>query len=314
MRDDDERARALTTLQHGLITAAQVHGIGITPRQLQHRLRYGDLEWLTPRVLRLVGTPPEPVHRLLLPVLDAGPGSALAAGAALEHWGVRGFVDERPRIVRRRDHLDHRVRGAVVHEVRFLPWNQVRVLDGVPVVSPALALLQLAGLPSVHTGRLARALDAAWSDRLVSHSTLSAVDRTMSRQGRRGLARFRQLVDERGPGHVPPASNLESRFAQILHDHGRPEMRRQVDTGDDERWIGRVDFRAVDCPLVAEVQSERHHRGLLVEEDDVRRLHALDRAGFVVIEIVEEDLFHAPERVLAQVDDGRQRALLRRAA
>jgi very-short-patch-repair endonuclease len=265
-------------------------------------------------VLQLVGAPDLPVHRLLLPVLDAGPGSALAAGAALEHWGVRGFVGERPRIVRLRDHLDHKVRGATIHEVRFLPWSQVRVLEGVPLVSPALALLQLAGQPSVPTGRLERAIDAAWSDRLVSHATLSAVDRLMSRQGRRGLVRFRELVEERGPGFVPPASNLESRFAQVLRDHGRPPMRRQVDTGTDERWVGRVDFRALDCPLIVEVQSERFHRGLLVEEDDRRRLSALADAGFVVAEITDQDLFHDVGAVLEKVDDGRHRALLRRAA
>jgi very-short-patch-repair endonuclease len=166
----------------------------------------------------------------------------------------------------------------------------------------------------VPTGRLERAIDAAWSDRLVSHATLSAVDRLMSRQGRRGLVRFRELVEERGPGFVPPASNLESRFAQVLRDHGRPPMRRQVDTGTDERWIGRVDFRALDCPLIVEVQSERFHRGLLVEEDDRRRLSALADAGFVVAEITDQDLFHDVGAVLEKVDDGRHRALLRRAA
>jgi hypothetical protein len=314
MHDHDQRLRHLTSLQHGLITSSQARGVGVTSSQLAHRVRRGELRWITPRVLQLVGTPELPVHRLLLPVLDAGPGSALAAGAALEHWGVRGFVGEHPRVVRLRDHLDHKVCGATVHEVRYLPWDLVRTLDGVPVVNPSLALLQLAGLPSVHTGRLARAMDAAWSDRLVTYSTLTAVDQRMSRQGRRGLTRFRELVEERGPAYTPPASNLEARFREILARHNRPDMRRQVDCGSDERWIGRVDFKAVDCPLVAEVQSERFHRGLLPEEDDRRRLADLRAAGFVVVEVVDEWLFHDVPRVLEVVDAGRAQATRRAAA
>ena len=92
-------------------------------------------------------------------------------------------------------------------------------------------------------------------------------------------------------------------------------MRRQTDCGgNDERWIGRVDFRAVDCPLIIEVQSERFHRGLTVEDDDRRRLGGLEHAGFVVLEVVEEHLFHDPAHVVAQVQQGRQQALARRAA
>ncbi len=91
-------------------------------------------------------------------------------------------------------------------------------------------------------------------------------------------------------------------------------MRRQVDCGSEDRWIGRVDYRAEDCPLVAEVQSQRFHEGLMAEEDDRRRFAALDRAGFEVVAIVEEHLFHEPQFVVAQVDEGRRRALMRLAA
>jgi very-short-patch-repair endonuclease len=314
MDDADDRTRSITELQHGLITAAQAHGVGLNADAVAHRVDAGDLRWLTPRVLQLVGTPTSPVHRLLTPTLDAGAGAALSCGAALEHWGVRGFVGEHPHVIRHRDQLDHRVRGAQLHEVRFLPWRLVRILDGVPLVSPSLALLQLAGERSVATGRLERAIEAAWADRLVAHATLVAVDQLMSRQGRRGLQRFREIVEVMGPRFQPTGSNLESRFAQLLRDHGRPAMRRQVEIGDATRWIGRVDFLAEDCSLVAEVQSERFHRGLLLEQDDERRLTGLRRGGFEVVEIVEEDLFHAPAKVLAKVDEGRRRALFRRAA
>jgi hypothetical protein len=217
-------------------------------------------------------------------------------------------------VIRHRDMGDHRVDGATVHEVRYLPRSEIRTLEGIPLVSPSLALLQLSGLRSVGTSRLARAIDAAWSDRLVTYTTLSTIDRCMSRQGRRGLVRFRELVQERGPNYVPPASNLEGRFAEILARGGLPAMRRQVDCSGEEGWIGRVDFRDLEIPLVVEVQSERFHRGLTAERSDLERIGRLRSSGMEVLEISDEDLFHHSPDVLARVTDARARALALHAA
>jgi hypothetical protein len=206
------------------------------------------------------------------------------------------------------------VRGATVHEVRSLPTDLVRTLDGIPVVAPPLALLQLAGMPSMPVGKVARAIDAAWSDRIVSYRSLRALDDVMSTQGRRGLTVLRALVDERGPDDVPPASNLEARFASILERAGRPPMRRQVDTADGEGWIGRVDFRDELLPVIAEIQSERFHRGLTAERADAERMARLRAAGFEVVEVTDVDVFHRPELVVAVIDAARERARTRRAA
>ena len=169
--------------QHGLITSDQAHGIGLTTDDIAHRVERGEWIRLTRRVLASRSSTPTNLRRLLVHVLDAGSGSALSHTACLAHWGVRGFVDTPVHAVRHRQHLDHPVRGATIHEVRYLPWDLVRTLEGIPVVMPSLGLLQIAGMPSVHTDRLARAIDAAWSDRLVSHDSLMTVADRMSREG-----------------------------------------------------------------------------------------------------------------------------------
>lgn len=302
----DAQLRALAATQHGLVTTDQADHLGLYRPARAYRTTAGMLERLSPRVLRLAGCPETRHQQLLLAVFDAGPRAALSHTTALAMWGVRGFVDDPIHVVRHRDEGDRPPRGTIVHEVRALPEGDVRVLEGVPLVSPALALLQLAGMRTCSPDRLGRAVDAAWSDRLVSHETLSTIIDRMSARGRRGLTALRAAVDERGPDYVPPASNLESRFAKILERAGRPPMRRQVDSGDGARWIGRVDFRDVDRPLIVEVQSERFHRGLTIERDDQERLAGLRRAGFVVLEISDADLFHRPDGVLAAVDDARR--------
>src|SRR5690606_28784720 len=113
---------------------------------VDHRIRRGELHRLTRHVLGIAGAPDTPTRRLLVHVLDAGPRSALSHTTALAHWGVRGFVPSPVHVTRHRDEGDRPARGAIVHEVRSLPDDQLRILDGVPVVSPALALLQLAGM------------------------------------------------------------------------------------------------------------------------------------------------------------------------
>lgn len=293
--------------QHGLITSAQARGLGLTTDDIGHRVERGEWVRRTRHVLAATAGSDTTHRRLMLQALDAGASSAISHTTALAHWGVRGFVADPIHVTRHRDHLDHKVAGAILHEVRYLPWDQIRVLEGIPVIVPAIALLQLAGM-AVHRDRLARAIDAAWADRLVSHATLTAAIDRMSRRGRRGLTRFRELVDERGAAYVPPASNLESRFVQLLDGAGLPPMRRQVDSGDGVRWIGRVDFRAEDCPLIVEVQSERFHRGLLAERDDLARFEGLRATGFVVVTVTDTDLFHRPADVVEHVAAGRAQA------
>jgi hypothetical protein len=314
MNDHDRRVRHLAAQQHGLITAAQARGIGLSSSSLAHRVAMGDLRWLSQRVLAIEGTPDTELQRVLFVALDAGPGSALSHTTALAHWGVRGFLLEPVHVVRHRAQHDHPVPGAHLHEVRFLPRREVRTLEGVPVVSPSLALLQVAGLASVSTSTLARAIDAAWSDRLVSPSSLAAIDAMMSRQGRRGIVRFRQLVEERGPGYIPPASNLEARFASLLDRAGLPRMQRQVDCSSEEGWIGRVDFRDLTEPFVVEIQSERFHRGLTAQRADRDRIERLDRSGLEVLELSDTDLFLRGPQAIARVQEARARAARRRAA
>lgn len=310
----DDTIRTIAATQHGLITRRQVGAAGLSTWGLRHRLERGDLARITANVMGIRGAPDTASRRLLAHVLDAGAAAALSHTTALAHWGVRGFVPDPVHVTRHRDDADHELPGAIVHEVRDLPLDQVRLLDQIPVVSPALALLQLAGMRSCRVGRLARAIDAAWSDRLVSYTSLTSIAEQMSRQGRRGLRVFRELVEERGPGYVPPASNLEARVDEISRRDGRPAMRRQVNSGDGARWIGRVDFRDAELPLVLEVQSERFHRGLTAERDDAKRLGALRRAGYEVVEVTDVDVFHRPHVVLERLDAARARLLARKAA
>ncbi len=188
----------------------------------------------------------------------------------------------------------------------------MRILDGIPVVTPARALFDIAGTQrrgaelSWWVERMARMTDSAWAMRLVSGATLHRMLGDLAQRGRPGIRTMRQVLADRPPEYVPPASSLESRFQQILARAGRAPMRRQVDVGDD-RWIGRVDFRDDLRPLVVEIQSERFHTSLSDVASDTERFARFDTAGLETLPVTEEEVWHRPAEVLRKVDEARAR-------
>src|SRR3546814_6635961 len=120
----------------------------------------------------------------------------------------------------------------------------------------------------------------------------------MAQRGRPGIRTMRQVLATRGLDYVPPASNLEARFEQILLQAGDAPMRRQVDIGDGDRWIGRVDFRDAELPLIVEIQSERFHASLIDKQLDATRMERLRAAGFVVLEFTDQPVWHQRHHVL----------------
>ena len=75
---------------------------------------------------------------------------------------------------------------------------------------------------------------------------------------------------------------------------GEPPFERQVDLGDDEGWIGRVDFADRRLKVVVEVQSETFHSSLSDRRRDAERFRRLRAAGWIVVEVTEDEIFHRP--------------------
>lgn len=294
---------AIAEHQHGLALVDVARAAGVSREALRHAVRRGDAELLTPRVLRLPGTPRTRYQRILAAILDASPGAFACGHTAAGLWGIRGYSMLPIHITRARGVSGRRTRLAVLHEVKCLLTRHVTVLKAIPIVRPERLALELCA--TEHPQRAGRALDDLWRRRLLSGRSLRRFIADASVQGRPGLRVLRALVDERGDDYVPPASNLERRFAAIVAGSGLPEMRRQVDSGGDS-WVGRVDFRDELLPLIVEIQSERYHTALTDARDDELRSAALRDAGFEVVEISEEQVWHRPDEVVRLVEAARR--------
>jgi very-short-patch-repair endonuclease len=233
-------------------------------------------------------------------VLDAGPGAVISHSTAAAWWGLPGFDLLRIHVTRPRGTTCSPARFVHhLHEVLALAHDQVTVLDGVPIVRPERMAFELCA--SEHPLRAGRAIETAWSKGLLSGNSLRCLHHALGGQGRDGTVALRDFLEEHPDDWVPPASGVEARVAQILHEAGLGRFRRQVDLGDGDRWVGRVDFVHDRLPLIVEVQSERYHSALLDRAHDARRRAALEAAGFVVVEVWDTAVWHRRHEVVAAV-------------
>ena len=296
----------LSRQQLGLVLVEDLYALGLTRAAVRNLVRSGRLERVTRRVLRVPGAPRTPHQDVLAGVLDSSPDAFSCGPTAASQWGVVGYRLTPVHVVRVDSASGRRSSLAIHHQLARLGPRHVTRLDGIPVVRPEVVVLQLAA--SVHPQRAAAALDSLWRRGLTSGPAMRAVLDELAGSGRNGVTVMRELLDERGDDYVPPASNLEARLEAILRRAGERPLRRQVDSGGDQ-WVGRVDFRDPDHPLVVEVQSERYHSALVDKQHDERRLAALRAAGFEVVEVTDWELFHRPDDVVAKIRSARRRLL-----
>ncbi len=244
-------ARSFMADQHGLLTSAQAHGLGLTTDDIAHRVERG--EWVrraAPSARLAVGSPDLAVAAPAAPRARCGGRFGPVAHDRTRPLGARGFVAEPVHVIRHRDHLDHKAHGAVLQgEVRYLPLGPDPRPRWHPPRPALLGVAQLAGmpLPSGTAGPGDRC--GFWADRLVTHATLTAVDRRMSPPGPTRSPRGSRAGRGAWSGvRATRRRTSKSRFAQILVDAGRPPMRRQVDSGSGAVGSDEVDFRADECP------------------------------------------------------------------
>ena len=147
------------------------------------------------------------------------------------------------------------------------------------------------------------------SQRLIRLSELHALFDELSRRGGApGTAALRHLILARPDGYRPADSNLELRFESILEEAGEAPFARQVEVGDEHGLIGRVDFLDRDLGVIVEVQSALFHSGLVDAARDAERLARLRRAGWIVIEVTDEELWYRKVEVIARVQAARAQA------
>lgn len=306
--------------EHALIEFAAAHrGLALTSvfREaggtrdgLWRLLRQGRWARVSMAVIRSTAAPITEHQQALAAVLDSGPGSALTNESGTALWKVPGFDLLPAQVLRPRMSNRSGARLGQAHWATLLPDELVTTYEGITVVRPAYLALLLFG--SIDPRRAQRAVATMLASRLTTVGALERVLDQMAVQGRNGIVALRTFVTEERRRGQRYDSGLERRFDGLLEAAGQRRMRAQVDIGDDDGWIGRVDFVDEDVPLIVEIDSERHHASMIDEAADLRRTAQLEAAGYTVKRFTDTEVWHHGDQVVAEVR--RLRARLRRAA
>ena len=243
-------------------------------------------------MLRVVGSAETPHQRAMAAVLDAS-DAAVALASAVALWDVPGWRLEPVHVLTsRRPHRGSPHLG-IVHSTLRLDPSHVTVVDHIPVTTPARTLLDLS--LRLRAPKLEDLCDDLLRRRVMSLPSFHAVVADLPESGGpAGWAVLRRLAAARPEGYQPTGSKLERRFEEILERAGEAPFERQVDLGDDEGWIGRVDFADRRLKVVVEVQSETFHSSLSDRRRDAERFRRLRAAGWIVVEVTEDEIFRRP--------------------
>lgn len=246
---------------------------------------------------RLRGAPQTWEQRVMALTLAAGPSAAASHRSAAALLGIPGFPRSGPPEVTTPRSQRHRDPSAIVYRWRPFPAHHLTVVERIVTTRPARTLVDLAGV--VHPKRTARAVDNCLAARMVTLDSLHAAFGELAGRGRKGVAVMRAILGERDADYVAPESELEAIFTELVRAAGLPEPVRQLDVGDGQEWIARVDVAYPRIGLLIELDGGRHHSTLLDREADERRDRRLLAGGWRhVVRFSWFDVVHRPAEVL----------------
>lgn len=239
---------ALVDDQHGVVTRAQLLGLGMSARRIERRIASGRLHPVC-RGVYAVGRPQlGRLGRWTAATLACGPGAVLSHGSAAALWG---FGSEVPGLVEVSLPPGRSTRrpGIRAHRRTALPETDVTTHDGIPVTSPTLTLIdQATQLPPRQLERAVNEADKL--DRVPADVLHASLD---DYRGQPGVAALRALLDPLS--FRLSDSDLETIFRPIARSAGLPVPQTKT-------WVNgyEVDFFWPELGIVVEADGLRYHR------------------------------------------------------
>ena len=202
---------AIAGRQHGLVTRAQLLGVGVTRHQIQQRRGRGALLPVHRGVYRVGHRAPSVEATYLAAVFACGEEARLSGSAAAHLLGLLKGPVPPPEVT---TPLKRRVAGVMVRRGRIDPPDR-SLHRGIPITAVPRTLTDLAA--DLPLDALARACHEAG----VRYSTTPAhVAAVLARRPKTpGAAKLRLVL--RGDARVT-LSALERRFLELLREHGLP--------------------------------------------------------------------------------------------
>jgi hypothetical protein len=295
----DTRTRALANWlsdHDSLITRRVATKMGMSAPDIQGYLDRGVLERVHRNVYRATAAPRTFRQDIRAAWLAAGEGAAVSHGSAAWLWGLVERPPQKPEITLaygRNLHLD----GVQVHRSGDLDASRVTTRAGIATTTPVRTLVDLGA--SVTAATLIEALDRGLATRVVNLGALVSEMNRLSRHGRAGPRRLREVITARGMIGAPSPSVLESHMLRLIIAHKLPVPAVEITVGPDGEY--RLDLAYVPVKLAMEVDGYAWHCTPEQLRRDHRRRNRLQNDGWQILVFTWLDVTRRDGEVASQI-------------
>jgi hypothetical protein len=293
----------VSSRQYGLFRRAQAAQLGINGCMLKRALLSGRITHEAEGVYGFPGWPDSWHRRLWRGYLATGPHAIASFETAAVLHRLTGFVFGR--IVLTTPHGDHHWHGLceVRQRTDLLPEHIV-MIDGLRVTSVVRTLFDLAGVAGPQ--RLMLAVEDAHITGQCRLEALQAFYDDLRRPGKRGMRKLGRILDERGPGYVPPRSWLQRRLVNVLVAGGLPKPELEVQLPWRTERESRADALYNDnTRVLIEADGRRWHVRVDQMAEDRRRDREAQNHGYKPYRFVYQELRYDPEMVVETIREAR---------
>lgn len=300
MRTDIDLAMArLAAKQHGVFTIDQCLEASGYPRLISRRVASGRWGHVTATALTFSQTTLTWEAKAHAAALST-PGAVVSGRAAARMHGVGPFGRVAVEVLAPFT-ANARGTGYTVHRCRHFEWVTTTEIDGIPLLSPADMLADLARRES----RLLvqRVAEEAIVRRLVTISDLASVANRRNRDRCPGGVRLFAVVDDLS-GNAVPESELERRMSRALAaKRDLPQVVQQMRAPWWDVADGRVDFAIPAWKLIIECDGRRWHSKQADFERDRFRDNQAAIHGWRVLRFSYRALTSDPDACLDAIQD-----------
>lgn len=281
-------------LQHEMLAWWQLEELGIGRGAIAHRVRTKRLHAVHRGVYS-----PSPRMRpgagaFAAAVLAVGPDAVLARRSAGAHLAIRPCSSPRIEVMIPRS-LPRRARITPIHA--YLPADEIRIEDGIPVTTPPRTILDLAGI--LRLPDLEQAMERVEALRLWDPLTVG--DLLGRYPGRRGTRTLRPILAAEQLGLGVTRQELEAAFRIFLAELTlpKPDINVPLTVGKD---CFVPDFLWREQRVIIELDGYETHGTRRAFERDRRRDRRLQAAGWSTIRVTWRHLHEERAELAADLE------------
>jgi hypothetical protein len=294
---------------HGLFTDAAARARSLSAKRVATMQRHGLIERVSPRVLRLCGSPRTWEQEVLIAVWSGGPRCVASVTTAAALHGFDGYRRVKPiEVLLPESCRGYSWKSTVVHHSSLMVPEWCTECAGIPTLDPIATWLSLCA--TARPERVEEALDGAERDGLIDRTMLEARLEEWRARGRNGVRVAARLLESRAKLAAIPQSRLERRLFRLIVNAGIRAPQCQYPVRRSDGSMAYIDLAWPELRYGNEADGNIAHATPRQRASDNKRQNALLISDFWLSRFTWEQTANEPEYVLRTVKGTiRRRAL-----